>query len=239
MDAVRRHHLIVLGRDAWLAKGQRPGAGSIVLVHPNGNEKAASTVSIAISTRACSRARWSRCSRRPEGASAAVQFSPHVFRHRLRLEPPVLVAHRPDSFFVGLDRQFPPLNSLWSISKLIARQRHARYDFDLLAELRGAQKIRARIDQRNAGDAIGAATYRLLHAKRGSQQQRRRPVEKFEEARIEDDAGGVAMTPFDRQFARGIASPMPGYPFALSGAATFSINMAMPCPPPMQAEAMP
>ena len=40
MDAVRRHHLIVLGTDAWLAQGQRPGAGSIVLVHPNGNEEA-------------------------------------------------------------------------------------------------------------------------------------------------------------------------------------------------------
>jgi hypothetical protein len=39
MDAVRRHHLIVLGTDAWLAKGQRPGAGSILLVHPNGNEE--------------------------------------------------------------------------------------------------------------------------------------------------------------------------------------------------------
>jgi hypothetical protein len=39
MDAVRRSHLIVLGTDAWLAKGQRPGAGSIVLVHPNGNEE--------------------------------------------------------------------------------------------------------------------------------------------------------------------------------------------------------
>jgi hypothetical protein len=39
MDAVRRHHLIVVGTDAWLAKGQRPGAGSIILVHPNGNEE--------------------------------------------------------------------------------------------------------------------------------------------------------------------------------------------------------
>jgi hypothetical protein len=39
MDAVRRHHLIIIGTDAWLAKGQKPGAGSIVLVHPNGNEE--------------------------------------------------------------------------------------------------------------------------------------------------------------------------------------------------------
>jgi hypothetical protein len=39
MDAVRRRHLIVIGADAWLARGERPRAGSIVLVHPNGNEE--------------------------------------------------------------------------------------------------------------------------------------------------------------------------------------------------------
>ena len=38
MDAVRGFHLVTLGADAWLAIGQRPGPGSIVLVHPNGNE---------------------------------------------------------------------------------------------------------------------------------------------------------------------------------------------------------
>jgi hypothetical protein len=38
MQAVRQHHLITLGADAWLALGQKPGHGSIVLVHPNGNE---------------------------------------------------------------------------------------------------------------------------------------------------------------------------------------------------------
>jgi hypothetical protein len=39
MEAVRRHHLISLGADAWLAINQRPSDGSIVLVHPNGNEE--------------------------------------------------------------------------------------------------------------------------------------------------------------------------------------------------------
>ena len=39
MQAVRRHHLISIGADAWLAKGQAPGPGSIILVHPNGNEE--------------------------------------------------------------------------------------------------------------------------------------------------------------------------------------------------------
>ena len=38
MEAVRRHHLISLGADAWLALDQRPHDGSVVLVHANGNE---------------------------------------------------------------------------------------------------------------------------------------------------------------------------------------------------------
>ena len=39
MQAVRRHHLVSLGADAWLALNQRPRDGSILLVHPNGNEE--------------------------------------------------------------------------------------------------------------------------------------------------------------------------------------------------------
>jgi hypothetical protein len=39
MRAVREHHLISLGADAWLALNQRPRDGSIMLVHPNGNEE--------------------------------------------------------------------------------------------------------------------------------------------------------------------------------------------------------
>ena len=38
MLTVRRFHLVTLGADAWLAINQKPGPGSIVLVHPNGNE---------------------------------------------------------------------------------------------------------------------------------------------------------------------------------------------------------
>jgi len=44
MQAVRRHHLISIGADAWLAKGQKPGPGSIILVHPNGNEEGGITL---------------------------------------------------------------------------------------------------------------------------------------------------------------------------------------------------
>jgi hypothetical protein len=35
---LRESHLVALGADGWLALGQSPRPGSIVLVHPNGNE---------------------------------------------------------------------------------------------------------------------------------------------------------------------------------------------------------
>ena len=37
-ETMRRHHIIALGADSWLALGPLPRAGSILLVHPNGNE---------------------------------------------------------------------------------------------------------------------------------------------------------------------------------------------------------
>jgi hypothetical protein len=37
-DRAVAHGLVPVGSDAWLAKGQRPAEGSIVLVHGNGNE---------------------------------------------------------------------------------------------------------------------------------------------------------------------------------------------------------
>jgi hypothetical protein len=40
MEKLREHHLVALGADSWLAIGPRPRPGSVVLVHPNGNEEA-------------------------------------------------------------------------------------------------------------------------------------------------------------------------------------------------------
>lgn len=37
-DKIINYGLIPVGSDAWLAKGQQPGKGSIVLIHGNGNE---------------------------------------------------------------------------------------------------------------------------------------------------------------------------------------------------------
>jgi hypothetical protein len=38
LEKLKERHLIALGADSWLALGPAPRAGSIVLVHPNGNE---------------------------------------------------------------------------------------------------------------------------------------------------------------------------------------------------------
>jgi hypothetical protein len=38
-NKMRDLHLVVLGTNAWIAKGQLPRNGSIILVHPNGNEE--------------------------------------------------------------------------------------------------------------------------------------------------------------------------------------------------------
>ncbi len=40
IDHIRSRHLIALGADSWLALGPPPRPGSILLVHPNGNEPA-------------------------------------------------------------------------------------------------------------------------------------------------------------------------------------------------------
>jgi len=38
VDTISSYGLITIGSDAWLAKGQIPHQGSIVLIHGNGNE---------------------------------------------------------------------------------------------------------------------------------------------------------------------------------------------------------
>ncbi|MCX7900459.1 MAG: polysaccharide deacetylase [Methylocystis sp.] len=40
LEKLRARHLVALGADAWLAMGPQPKPGSIILVHPNGNEPA-------------------------------------------------------------------------------------------------------------------------------------------------------------------------------------------------------
>jgi len=64
MEKLRARHLVALGADSWLALGPRPREGSIVLVHPNGNEP----VGLAIFARLLERGRIPKPLRRIEEA---------------------------------------------------------------------------------------------------------------------------------------------------------------------------
>jgi hypothetical protein len=50
-EKVMGYGLIPLGSDAWLAKGKKPVAGSIMLVHPNGNEKKGTQILLQLARR--------------------------------------------------------------------------------------------------------------------------------------------------------------------------------------------
>ena len=74
-----------------------------------------------------------------------------------------------------------------------------RRQLDDIAEPRWSQKARAGIDQRYAHDAVGRAELVRLHAERRLEQGPGAPIEEFEEPAVEDDAGRVAMAPFDHE----------------------------------------
>src|ERR1700722_16285704 len=76
---------------------------------------------------------------------------------------------------------------------------HPGRQLDDVAEPRRSQKARAGIDQRDPHDAVGRAELVRLHAERRLEKGPGAPIEEFEEPAVEDDAGRVAMTPFDHE----------------------------------------
>jgi len=74
-----------------------------------------------------------------------------------------------------------------------------RGHLDDIAETGRRQKAGARVDQRNPDDAEGCRQVRRLNPERGFEQRPGAPIEEFKKAGIEDDAGGVALSPFDRE----------------------------------------
>src|ERR1700722_3195487 len=76
---------------------------------------------------------------------------------------------------------------------------HSRRELDDVAEPCRSEEARAGIDQGYAHDAVGRAELVRLHAERRLEQGPRAPIEELEEPAVEDDAGRVAMTPFDHE----------------------------------------
>lgn len=110
------------------------------------------------------------------------------------------VARRPDARFLALDRERTMHQELMlDIKTRTTELAHPGRELDDVAESRRSEKARAGIDQRYAHDAEGRAELVRLHAERRLEQGPRAPVEEFEETAVEDDAGRVAMAPFDHE----------------------------------------
>ena len=67
----------------------------------------------------------------------------------------------------------------------------------------GERKLARGVDQRNADDAEGGPKSGGLTPSAGLEQRPGAPVEELEEAAVEDDAGRVAVAPFNRELLGG------------------------------------
>src|SRR3984957_4450267 len=123
-------------------------------------------------------------------------------RYRLRFDLRRIdrIARRPDACLLALDRERAVHQELMlDVETRTAELAHPGRQLDDVAEPRRSQKARAGIDQGYAHDAEGRAELVRLHAERRLEQGPGAPIEEFEEPAVEDDAGRVAMAPFDHE----------------------------------------
>src|SRR5580700_6792833 len=110
------------------------------------------------------------------------------------------VARRPDAGLLALDRERTVHQQLMlDVETRTAELAHSGCQLDDVAEPRRREKARAGIDQGDAHDAEGRAELVRLHAECRLEEGPRAPIEELEEPAVEDDAGRVAMAPFDHE----------------------------------------
>src|ERR1700722_15293330 len=123
-------------------------------------------------------------------------------RYRLRFDFRRIdrVSRGPDARLLALDRERAVHQKLMlDVETRTAELAHPGRQLDDVAEPRRSQKARAGVDQGYAHDAVGRAELVRLYAERSLKEGPRAPIEEFEEPAVEDDAGRVAMTPFDHE----------------------------------------
>src|SRR5262249_54801809 len=107
----------------------------------------------------------------------------------------------PDPLLEALDREFiPPHQAVMDLEAAAAPLRNRRQDDHVVAEFRRNPKTRAHVDHRKPGDLEGLQQLRLAIAE-CLEHPDRADIEVLEVAREIDDAGGVAVTPFDADLA--------------------------------------
>src|SRR6185437_1344940 len=107
------------------------------------------------------------------------------------------IAHHPDpdlrTFDASLAVQAEPMLDLETGTPEL----DGGVDRHVVAETRGLEETRARFRQRVADKVESLEQLNFGHAHRALEQRRGRGIEDFEIARIENNAGGVAVAPFD------------------------------------------
>jgi hypothetical protein len=106
----------------------------------------------------------------------------------------------PDPRLAALDRhRAGDKQPMLDVEARTAEFADLRRHFNDVAEAGRRQKAGAGVDQRNPDDAEGRREIRRLNPERGFEQRPRAPIEEFEKAGVEDNAGGVALSLFDRK----------------------------------------
>src|SRR6185437_10947024 len=105
--------------------------------------------------------------------------------------------HHPDALLEPLDRELAVFEDAVLHGKAaLAPFAHAGFADEILAPARGDDETRARIDERRSDRAVFLPEHAHRQAGAAEEVERRR-VEPGEIARIEHDAGGIAIAPFD------------------------------------------
>src|SRR5262249_1844705 len=89
--------------------------------------------------------------------------------------------------------------TVFHVEARTAERTDSRGDVDHVTEFYGFDEISPYIHQWNSNDAKGTGKLVRLDTKGGLQHLPGAPVEHLEEATVEHDTGGIALTPFDRE----------------------------------------
>src|SRR5215468_8317222 len=125
----------------------------------------------------------------------------HRLRNWVRFESAARVANYPDAFLralhAGFTHELQPVLDL----EAGATERDCAADRHVIAEARRFQKARTCADERKTAEFKILEHLILRHPERTLEQHCGRGIEYLEVTRIENDAGGIAIAPFDPHLA--------------------------------------
>src|SRR5665647_2320018 len=133
----------------------------------------------------------------PAMTNLCAKLRPYRIRHRMRLQAAVGVPHHPHPFLRAFGAQLALEAKLVLDVEARPAEVDGRHHHYVVAEPRGFEKARLRARQRPAGEFKRLEHLEFGDAERVLEQRRGRGVEDFEITRIENDAGRVAVAPFD------------------------------------------